>query len=230
MDLKGLRNENGLFAVFEGLGEGGKKTQADMLYRRITNKFVTEIGRDPGTTLFGERTREIMQDPNVEKLLPFLEMLEYVVMRGVYTSEVILPALNSRKVFISQRFSDSTLAYQGYGHGESHDLINKLNYKATLGIVPNITYLIDVPVEEALKNMKNGRSNLLQNKDSDYLERVRKGYLEIARQNRDRYKIISYKPGDKRGMHAEIYEHFDNLLKGFDKRKLASGAEKFGGW
>lgn len=137
----GGRQMKGLFITLEGPEGAGKSTQIELL-----NKYFSEQGyevvqtREPGGTEIGSRIRNILLDSNLDNLEPKTELLLYAASRAQHVNEVIKPALKEGKVIICDRFSDATLAYQGYGRRLDKDLILKLNQMATGGLEPDLTF------------------------------------------------------------------------------------------
>ncbi len=179
----------GLLISLEGIDGCGKTTQAELLCGKLAqNGFDYIQVREPGGTVFGEQIRQILLDNRYSPLLR-TEMLLYMAARSELTEQVILPALFAGKTVICDRFTDSTLAYQGYGGGTDLSLIRLLNYKVTGGLVPHLTILLDLSLEEAARR-RGTSADRMESKDIRYHRRVRKGYLDIARQEPHRMKIV----------------------------------------
>jgi dTMP kinase len=217
-----FEKRNGIFVVFEGIDGCGKTTQSKAFFEAIRRRFVSESGREPGTTVVGEGIRKILQDPSIGEVAPFGEMLMFFAAGAQYVKDMVAPALKSKKIFVSDRFRDSTKAYQGYGLGVNIDLIDRINSEVCAGIVPDRAYLVDADVDTALENIrKQGKPmDKIEKRGKDYFERVRQGYLEIAAQNPERYRIIKYQDGKPDAMHEEVMADFNKFLEGFDKSKL----------
>ncbi|MFU8794419.1 MAG: dTMP kinase, partial [Dethiobacteria bacterium] len=145
----------GTFITLEGIDGCGKSTQTEMLINKFSELGVDYIQvREPGGTAAGEAIRQILLD-NRYSLLLQTELLLYMAARSELTEEIIIPALKAGKVVLCDRFTDSTLAYQGYGGGANLEWIRILNNNATCGITPDLTILLDLPVEDALKRRIN---------------------------------------------------------------------------
>jgi len=139
----------GLFIVFEG-GEGsGKSTQAGLLFRRLKQAGVeAELTYEPGGTQLGKKIRPALLR-NHQRLSPVAELLLFAASRAQLVSEVILPSLTAGKTVVCDRFTDSTLAYQGYGQGIDLKTIDKINRLATQGVKPDLTILLDMDPKSA---------------------------------------------------------------------------------
>jgi dTMP kinase len=164
----------------EGIDGSGKSTQARRLASRLRamGMPVTET-REPGGTSIGEGIREILLDRENAPMLPFSELLLFLVCRAQLTAELIRPALQRRDAVISSRYRMSSVAFQGYGRGLDRALIERLNETATGGLQPDLIFLLDVPVDIAWA--RRGRDpDRIEQEDRAFHERVRQGYLELA--------------------------------------------------
>lgn len=179
----------GLFITFEGIEGCGKSTQIGLLkgYLEDRGQKVLTV-REPGGTLLGEKVRAMLLESAGEPIDPWAELFLYEACRSQLVSSVIRPALNAGKVVISDRFSDSTLAYQGFGRGLGISAVKKLNSLASSGLVPDLTFLIDCGVEEGLKrafgriaSAKGAREDRFEKEDVEFHRRVREGFLGLAR-------------------------------------------------
>jgi len=196
---------HGKFIVFEGVDFTGKSTQVKLLADRLrqTGHPVTTT-REPGGTILGEQVREIILSNKNTELLPLSELLLFVTCRAQLCTEVIVPALQERRVVVSSRYRLSSLAYQGYGRGIDVDLIRQLNDAATGGLQPDHTFLIDLPEEIALAR-KQGEGDRIEVENLTFYRRVREGYLELAQQNRRLHRIDGTLPVQK--IAAEVASH-----------------------
>lgn len=169
----------GLFIVFEGIDGAGKSTQVKMLAEALVRRGCgVEVCRDPGGTKMGEQIRKILLD-SVESIAPPAEALLYAASRAQLAAEVIRPALRQGKVVIGDRFSDSTLAYQGFGRGLPVDLLRQVNKLADGELAPDLTILLDLP-PEMIRERLAGRRDRLEKEAVSFFERVRQGYLTLA--------------------------------------------------
>jgi len=173
----------GLFITFEGIDGCGKTTQAERLCRRLerTGHEVLFV-RDPGGTRISERIRELLLDRQLHEMAPVTELLLYEAARAQLVAEKIRPALEAGKVVVCDRFFDSTTAYQGYGRGIDLSLIRRANELGSLGLVPDLTFCIDVPADEGARRLHRlgGERDRLESEDHWFRERVRRGYLKLA--------------------------------------------------
>jgi dTMP kinase len=170
----------GKLIVFEGLDASGKSTQARRLARRLEAAGVDVVStREPGGTPIAESLRTVLLERQHQALLPFSELLLFMVSRAQNTHEVILPALGARRTVIASRYRLSSLAYQGYGRGLDLDLIRDLNEAATAGTQPDMTFLIDVPAEYTLRR-KADRGDRIEVESIEFHRRVRRGFLELT--------------------------------------------------
>ncbi|MBI4531481.1 MAG: dTMP kinase [Candidatus Latescibacteria bacterium] len=190
----------GIFISFEGIDKSGKTTQA-VLFEELLKRegYDVVLTREPGGTKIGEMIRGILKDTHhFGSITPMTELLLYVACRAQHTNEVIIPALERGAVVISDRFSDSTMAYQGYGRGLDLRLLQRVNDAATGGLEPDVTILLDLPVGEA-ESRQLGRPDRLEREVVSFHQRVAEGFRAIAREHPGRIVII-----DGRGSREEV--------------------------
>lgn len=182
---------SGLFISFEGIDGCGKSTQADLLRSYLESKGEqVELLREPGGTALSEQIREIILNPNNDKMDPSTESILLSACRAQLTREIIIPALERGNIVICDRYADSTLAYQGYGRGINLEWLEKLNAFATAGLKPDITLLVDLPVDEALNRMQSKSFDRIEMEGIEFLDKVRSGYLELTDRFSKRYFMI----------------------------------------
>ena len=182
---------SGLFISFEGIDGCGKSTQADLLRSYLESKGEqVELLREPGGTALSEQIREILLNPNNDKMDPSTESILLSASRAQLTREIIIPALERGNVVICDRYADSTLAYQGYGRGINLEWLEKLNAFATAGLKPDITLLVDLPVDEAFNRMQSKSFDRIEMEGIEFLNKVRSGYLELTDRFSKRYFMI----------------------------------------
>ncbi len=170
----------GKLIAFEGIDTSGKSTQAHMLAARLADAGYPIVSTgEPGGTAIGESVRSILLSRQHEELLPFSELLLFIVSRAQNTHEVILPALRGGKTVVASRYRMSSMAYQGYGRGIDLNLIRSLNETAACGLHPDITFLIDIPAEVALRR-KTTEHDRIEIESIEFHKRVREGFLELA--------------------------------------------------
>lgn len=201
----------GLLITLEGIDGCGKSTQAEMLHHKLEEHAIPFVPvREPGGTAVGEDIRNILLDKHYTLSLQ-TELLLYMAARSELTEQVILPALLTGKIVMCDRFTDSTLAYQGYGGGADLNLIRLLNRKATGGVSPDLTILLDLAVEEAT-GRRGSNADRMESKDFRYHQRVRCGYLEIARREPQRVALVDAST-DKFQQGRIIWQLVQDLIK-----------------
>lgn len=200
----------GLLITLEGIDGCGKSTQAVILQRYLEEGGLPHVMvREPGGTAVGEDIRQVLLDNHYSLSLQ-AELLLYMAARSELTEQVILPALLAGKVVLCDRFTDSTLAYQGYGGGADLGLIRLLNRKATGGISPDLTVLLDLTVEEAA-GRRGAAADRMESKDFRYHQRVRRGYREIARWEPQRVSVVDAS-GEIEKQGRNIWQLVQNLI------------------
>ncbi len=183
----------GLFITFEGIDYCGKTTQARKLALHLKMKnYAPLLIREPGGDRISEKIRKVLLSEKNSDITALTELLLYEASRAQLTQKVILPALKQGKVVVCDRYYDSTLAYQCYGRGLDKKIIRWLNQIATFGLSPDLTILIDVPVEASWERREKGRrkEDRLEKEKMEFHRKIRQGYLKIARQNQKRMKVV----------------------------------------
>ncbi|MCX7612145.1 MAG: dTMP kinase [Ignavibacterium sp.] len=182
-----------MFITFEGIDFCGKSTQVELLKNFLLQKGKKVIViREPGGTKISERIREILLDKKNEEMQFETEFLLFSASRSQLVREVVAPNLEKGFVVISDRFHDSSTAYQGYGRGLDIQKIKVINSFAIGRFVPNLTFLIDIPVEESIKRKllkSNDELDRIEISSKKFFNNVRNGYLEIAKEE-SRFTII----------------------------------------
>ena len=183
--------KKGVFITFEGIDASGKTTQVKRTVQYLRKKgFDVLFLREPGGEPVSEQIRKILLKSK-SSINPVTELLLYLASRSQLIEKKIIPALKEKRVVVCDRFTDSTLAYQGYGRGLDKVWIKNLNEKATLGVKPDLTLLIDVHLKVYTKRAKLKKNkDRLEKENLIFYKSIRKGYLEIARQDKKRVKII----------------------------------------
>jgi dTMP kinase len=184
----------GLFVTFEGPEGCGKTSQLHLLAAYLRDQDCDVLTtREPGGTPISERVRAIVLDPAHTDMEPTTEFLLFSAARAQHVAEVIRPHLERGGVVLCDRFADSSLAYQGYGYGLDLKARRAITHFATGGLVPDLTVLLDLPVEVGLLRKAGGRGdawNRMEQKQIDYHERVRAGYLAMAADEPGRWEIV----------------------------------------
>ncbi|MEO2083851.1 MAG: dTMP kinase [Desulfurobacteriaceae bacterium] len=198
-----------MFITFEGIEGSGKSTQAKLLYEWFLDRGRRVVlTREPGGTEAAERIRDLILREWEESFPPFSELCLYLAARGFHVKNLIKPSLSEGAVVICDRFSDSTLAYQGYGRGLDLELIKEMNREATEGIKPDLTFLIDVPVEVGLERIGKRRRDRIEGESLEFHRRVRRGFLDIAGKEPERVVVV-----DGTGSREEVFEFILSVLK-----------------
>ena len=186
----------GKFIVIEGIDGSGKTTQINQLSKWINetnlipdnNKLV--VTKEPGGTKLGESIRSLLLDTSREKSPDSItELLLYAADRSQHVNEIIRPSLNKGDWVISDRFCGSTLAYQGYGRKLDIQLIKDLEAIATQGVSPDITFLLDIPVDESIKRRKSRKDDRIEKEGREFLSNVSIGFKILSKKNQ--WKSIS---------------------------------------
>lgn len=173
-----------MFITFEGLDFCGKSTQVLLLEKYLIEKGKNVIViREPGGTLISEKIRDILLDKNNSEMQFETEALLFAASRSQLVSEKIIPALSEKYFVLSDRFHDSSIAYQSYGRGLPLEFVTELQKFAIKDTTPGITFFIDIPIDEVVRRMskvKKVELDRIESSKLDFYERVRKGYIEIA--------------------------------------------------
>ncbi|HPU02159.1 MAG: dTMP kinase [Firmicutes bacterium] len=179
----------GFLVSLEGIDGCGKSTQARLLQERLERENIPHLlTREPGGTPAGEMIRRLLLQ-EAPALAINAEILLYMAARAELVETVIRPALAAGKVVICDRYIDSTVAYQGYGSGGDCAWIRALNERVTQDCRPRLTFLFDLPVEEALRR-RGGSGDRIEERDLSYHRRVRQGYLALAAAEPERIMLI----------------------------------------
>jgi dTMP kinase len=187
----------GCFITFEGPDGSGKTTQIQRLYTTLaTEGYSAVLLREPGGTEIGNQIRGILHDTKNVQMLPNTELLLYSASRAQLVGQVILPALEGGKVVLCDRYADSTLAYQGYGHRLDLGMLESITAFATVGLRPDLVLYLDIDAEQGLRRKQRaflqGMSewNRMDQKELAFHCRVRDGYLQLAAAEPQRWFVI----------------------------------------
>jgi len=205
------------FITFEGGDGSGKTTQLKALEGYLTERGKSCIAtREPGGTSLGNLIRQVLLEVGKQPIMSPTELFLYLADRAQHIHEVIIPAIKQGKVILCDRHTDSTLAYQGYGRGIDLGLLRSLNDIASQGIKPDLTFLFDCPVEIGLSRTAQrqsqaitgaGREDRFEREKIEFHERVREGFLELARAEPHRFRII-----DATRSVEEIAREIENVI------------------
>jgi dTMP kinase len=183
------------FEGIEGCGKSAVSREALLALERAGVNAV--LVREPGGTAVSERIRELLLDPERREMAPLTELMLYLSARSQLVSEVIRPALAGGRTVLCDRYLDASVAYQGFARGLGERFVERLNRVAAEDAVPDRTFLLDVPVPEGLargplRRERDGvaRRDRLEREDLAFHERVREGYLRLARRNRSRVVVV----------------------------------------
>jgi dTMP kinase len=188
----------GLFVTLEGIDRSGKTTQAQLLCQALGADAIAV--REPGGTAVGERVRELLKDPHLS-IGPHAEALLFAAARAELCREVIRPALEAGRVVVSDRFVDSSLAYQGEGRGLGIDEVLELNRWATEGLIPDLT--IYLAIDPAAAALRSGDRDRFEGEGARLQERVRGAYERLAAEEPQRWKRIDANRAPEE-VHAEV--------------------------
>lgn len=201
--------EKGLFITFEGADGCGKTTQIELLDKYLREKgFDTLLTREPGAKGLGVKLREILLNYDGE-VSPVAESFLFLADRAQHVDCIIKPALKEGKIILCDRHTDSTVAYQGYGRNLDLDRINYLNNIATSGLKPDLTIVFDIDVETSMSRVGKNKDRM-ESAGVDFFNRVREGYLEIAKKEPQRVRVINSSDTIE-NIHKKVVELVESL-------------------
>ena len=187
-----MTDGRGRFIAFEGIEGAGKSTQVALLAAALRRRSFEVVATfEPGGTALGRELREIVMRPTGEPPLPRAELLLYLAARAQHVAQLIRPALARGAVVLCDRFSGSTLAYQGYGRGLDLEMVARLDAAARDGVWPDLTLLLDCPLEEGLRRATG--DDRMQRERLAFHRRVRDGFHRLAREDTS-WRIVSTDP------------------------------------
>ncbi len=215
----------GKFITFEGIEGCGKSTQVERAGEALSLRRLPWIGtEEPGGSGIGKKIRTLLLNRSRIEISPESELLLFMADRAQHVREIIRPALEKKKIVLCDRFSDATVAYQGFGRGLDTGLIESLNRFVCGEVEPDLTLLFDIPVETGLKRAlarmaddePSQREDRFESETLEFHRRVREGYLALARREKKRFRVIdASKSIDE--VHAEVWEEIEKCLKGLKK-------------
>lgn len=186
-----MKTNKPLLISFEGIDGSGKSTQCKMLYHELLDRgYGVHLYREPGGTKISEKIREILLDRENVEMSPVTEMLLYFASRNQLISEKVLPALQRGEIVLLDRFVDSTIAYQGYGRDLSLESIRKVAEVAIGELTPDLTILVDTPLDTAEDRMDHRQLDRLEAENAEFKERTRNGYLQLAKDEPHRFLLL----------------------------------------
>lgn len=214
----------GIFITFEGPDGAGKTTQLKKLAFALQEEgWSAVVTREPGGTVISDKIREILLSPEHIEMSDQAEVLLYAASRAQHVKERIVPSLDRGQIVLCDRFVDASIAYQAYGLGVEERMVRLVNQFATGGLVPDRTYMLDIPVEESRRRLltRSGaelRPDLdrIEQKELEYHRRVREGFLHIAQAEPHRVRLLdaSSSPDELAG---EILSDVKRLLERCEK-------------
>jgi len=201
--------KKGLFITFEGADGCGKTTQITLLAEYLKSRNIEAIiTREPGAKGLGVKIRELLLNYNGE-VSPTCESFLFLADRAQHVDCIIKPALESGKVVLCDRHTDSTVAYQGYGRNLDIDKIKNLNNIATGGLKPDLTIVFDIDVETSMQRVGKEKDRM-ESSGIEFYKRVRKGFIEIAQMEPNRVKVISAADSIE-NIHKKVKILFENI-------------------
>lgn len=209
--------------TFEGIEGCGKTTQIKMAGEYLGSGCVPcLLTAEPGGSALGVRIRELLLNRGPYEISAEAEVFLFFAARAQHVRETILPALKNNTPVLCDRFSDATLAYQGFGRGLEIAFLRRMNALAAASLTPALTILFDLPAEEGLKRAKkriarNGEQaaaeDRFEREDMQFHRKIREGYLTLAREEPERFRIIDGTQ-DIASVHREVCLHLDSFLNG----------------
>ena len=205
-----------LFITFEGPEGSGKTTQIRLLADLLAGEgLAITTTREPGGTRIGNAVRALLLDPEHTEMSLRAEALLFQAARAQLVDEVIRPALVAGAVVLCDRYADSTLAYQGYGHGQELEPLRQLGAYATGGLLPNLTVYLDIDVQAGLARKRAGAAeewNRMENKAIAFHQCVREGYLRLAAGDLARWLVVDASQ-TAATIHAVVAARVSTLLR-----------------
>lgn len=202
-----------LFVSFEG-GEGsGKSTQAKALHQHLLETGLPVVlCHEPGTTPMGRKVRHLLKRSKGIEVSPLAELFLIAAARAQLVTELIRPNLDKGTAVVCDRYADSTTAYQGYGRGLDMRVIQIVNNSASQGVLPDLVVLLDIPVELGLERKRSTKLDRFESEEVSFHQRVRNGYLEIARTDPQRWLVIDATL-PKGEIRRRVWDRVRNLLQ-----------------
>ena len=179
-----------MFITFEGIEGSGKSTQIELLKASLKEEgYSVEVLREPGTTQLGERIRDVFLEKSDEQVDPMTEAFLLYASRKHLDQNFLQEHLKNDSIVLADRYSDATVAYQCYGKGLSEDFVKYIHEKSNL-LSPDLTFYMDITAEASKSRIDNRELDRMESESIDFFNKVRLGYLQIAKSNPDRIIIL----------------------------------------
>ena len=187
-----MTESRGLFLNFEGIDGCGKSTQKQLLAERLRREGHNVLeSEEPGGTPIGKQIRTILLNSVNEEMSATAELLLYFACRAQNVEQWIAPALDQGRIILTDRFTDSTVAYQAYGRGLGEEVVNRLDQIACRGLRPDLTFLFEIDLETSMQRAKaRSRQDRMDTQAIEFYQRVRKGYRALAAREPGRFCVI----------------------------------------
>ena len=206
------KSGRGVFITFEGPDASGKTTQLRLLEDHLRGLGIDPVmTREPGGTPISEKIREIILDKANDEMLPVTEALLYAASRAQHVGQLIVPSIEAGRVVISDRYVDSSIAYQGYGRGMG-DIIEKINMPATGGLRPDLTVLLATDTSRMRERRSADEEDRMDAQKAEFHAEVMKGYMKLAEREPERIRVVDGQRGID-DIAADIREIVDRLLE-----------------
>ena len=200
-----------MFITFEGIEGSGKSTQIELLRSSLKEEGnAVEILREPGTTQLGEKIRDIFLEKTNEKVDPITEAFLLYASRKHLDQNFLQEHLKNRSIVIADRYSDATIAYQCFGKGLSEDFVQYIHEKSDL-LSPDLTFYMDITAEASKARIDDRELDRMESESLDFFNKVRAGYLEIAKLNADRVIVLDAELSVK-DLQDQIFKEVKNRL------------------
>lgn len=211
-DTEYKKAERGVFITFEGPDASGKTTQLRLLEDHLRGLGIDPVmTREPGGTPISEKIREIILDKANDEMLPMTEALLYAASRAQHVGQLIVPSIEAGRVVISDRYVDSSIAYQGYGR-EMGDIIEEINMPATGGLRPDLTVLLATDTSRMRERRSAEEEDRMDAQKAEFHAEVMKGYMKLAEREPERIRVVDGQRSIDE-IAADISEIVDRLLE-----------------